>query len=123
MKLLFCLFWFACATQSAVKTDDPSEISLQDFYPLSKTAIIIDVRTQAEFQSGHVPGARNIPLNELPDKISSLTADRIQPVYFICASGVRSAKATQLARSQGYTKAINIKDGTYGWTSAGFPLE
>lgn len=101
----------------------PLNMSVQTFYPLSKEATIIDVRTAKEFENGHVPNARHVPLDKLSSQISSLSNDPEQAIYFICESGIRSAKAAQLAHRHGYTKAINIKDGTHGWRSAGFPLE
>ena len=125
MKILLCLFWLACANDAtpSSQSTNPLEMSVQDLYPISKDALIIDVRTPGEFQSGHVPGARHIPLDSLKAQLPNLSTDQDQAVYFICASGVRSAKAAQMAQAHGYTKAINIKDGTYGWRAAGFPLE
>ena len=131
MGVLMCL---ACQTgpstdkttaQLAIETrsTSPLEMSVQTFHPISKDAVIIDVRTDQEYNSGHVPNARHIPLNALQSQLPSLSQDLDEAIYFICASGVRSAKAAQMAHAHGYTKAINIKDGTYGWRSAGFPLE
>ena len=128
------LMWLACQTGpstdktmaqmvSEVKPISTLEMSVETFHPISNDAVIIDVRTDEEYNSGHVPNARHIPLNVLQSQLSTLSQDLNQAIYFICASGVRSAKAAQMAHAHGYTKAINIKDGTYGWRSAGFPLE
>ncbi|MCX6141335.1 MAG: rhodanese-like domain-containing protein [Candidatus Kapabacteria bacterium] len=64
-------------------------------------AVIIDVRSPAEFSGGHVAGSKNIPLNELPGKLSSLPSSK--PIVFCCASGARSGSATGIATSKGYT--------------------
>ena len=61
---------------------------------------IIDVRTPAEYASGHVPGSMNIPLQELARRMDEIVAMN-QSLIFCCASGVRSAKAATLARELG----------------------
>ncbi|MGB0176404.1 MAG: rhodanese-like domain-containing protein [Owenweeksia sp.] len=68
-------------------------------------AQIIDVRTTGEYQTGHIKGSRNIPLNTL-----SFTLDRIKkdkPVITCCASGMRSASAKSILKSKGYTEVYN----------------
>ena len=64
-------------------------------------AIIVDVRTKAEFNSGHIKGAVNIPLNDLTNQLSKLKKDK--PIITCCASGMRSASAKGLLVSKGYT--------------------
>ncbi len=71
---------------------------------LRNGAVVIDVRTPVEFSGGHVAGSKNIPLNELPNKLSSMPSSK--PIVFCCASGGRSGSATGLATSKGY-KAFN----------------
>lgn len=67
-------------------------------------AAIIDVRSPAEFSGGHVAGSKNIPLNELPNRLSTLSSSKT--IVFCCASGARSGSATSIATSKGYS-AIN----------------
>lgn len=61
---------------------------------------IIDVRTPAEFNGAHVAGSINIPLQEIPKRISEIKAIK-QPVILCCASGVRSAQATKYLSENG----------------------
>jgi rhodanese-related sulfurtransferase len=68
-------------------------------------AQIIDVRTKGEFQSGHIRGAVNIPLNELQKNLSKLKKEK--PVITCCASGMRSGSAKNLLRSNGFTEVYN----------------
>lgn len=58
-------------------------------------AIIIDVRTRGEFNSGHIPGSENIPLSEIPKSIKQLKKWN-KPIILVCASGMRSASAKSL---------------------------
>ena len=64
------------------------------------TGTIADVRTPAEFALGHVPGSINIPLNELPERITEFKQMQ-QPVLICCASGIRSAQATLILNQSG----------------------
>ena len=68
----------------------------------SPTVSIVDVRTPAEFMGGHVADSVNIPLNEVPQ---NLTKDK--PIITCCASGMRSAQATQYLASQGIEQCYN----------------
>lgn len=75
--------------------------SKTDFKELVENeAVIIDVRSKKEFESGHIKGAKNIPLNELSDKLVSLKQDKT--IITCCASGVRSGAAKGILRSKGF---------------------
>lgn len=69
---------------------------------------IIDVRETYEYEEGHIPYAKNIPLSTLQ------SYEGEQPVYIICQSGMRSKRATQQLVKQG-VKAINIQGGMNAW--------
>lgn len=70
-------------------------------------ATILDVRSRAEYSSGHVKGSVNIPLDQLSSNLSKLK-DKSQPIITCCASGMRSASAKGILRSAGY---INVHNG------------
>jgi rhodanese-related sulfurtransferase len=68
-------------------------------------AIILDVRTKAEYQQGHIRGSLNIPLNNLSNHYSSLKKDKV--IITCCASGMRSAQAKNILKSNGYKEVFN----------------
>lgn len=72
---------------------------------INKGAQIIDVRTPGEFQSGHIKGAINIPLQSLSGNLSKIKKDK--PVITCCASGMRSASAKSILKSGGFTEVYN----------------
>ena len=73
-----------------------------DYVGLIKSgAVIVDVRSKAEFASGHITGAINIPLDELQHKLHQLKG-KAKPVITCCASGMRSAAAKKLFKLSGY---------------------
>jgi phage shock protein E len=78
---------------------------------LQNGAQLIDVRTPGEFASGHIKGAVNLPLDELPRQLAKIKTDR--PVIVCCASGMRSGAAKRLLTAQGYAEVHNGG----GWTS------
>ncbi|MBU2914541.1 MULTISPECIES: rhodanese-like domain-containing protein [Reichenbachiella] len=69
---------------------------------LKNGAVIVDVRSPAEFQGGHVAGAHNYPLDRIGSQLEGLKAAG-KPVVFCCASGMRSGRATSQAKSAGIT--------------------
>lgn len=77
-----------------------------DYSELVKSgAQIIDVRTKGEYQSGHIHGSVNIPLQSLQNNLSKIKKDR--PVITCCASGMRSASAKSILKSNGFTQVHN----------------
>ncbi|MFN5628523.1 MAG: rhodanese-like domain-containing protein [Bacteroidota bacterium] len=72
---------------------------------MANGAQIIDVRTKGEFQSGHIKGSVNIPLDSLKNNLSKLKKDK--PVITCCASGMRSASAKGLLKANGFVDVYN----------------
>lgn len=75
---------------------------------LASGALVIDVRSPEEFGGGHVPGALNLPLGEVREKISQRVKDKNQPLLVHCLSGGRSALAQQQLKTMGYTIVFNL---------------
>ncbi len=82
-------------------------------------APIIDVRQPDEYIEGHVPGARLMPMDEIPELVDQIPDDA--PVYVICGSGPRSHRVTEWLLAQGYD-ATNVAGGTKAWIEAGKPI-
>ncbi|TWG91539.1 rhodanese-related sulfurtransferase [Nocardioides sp. J9] len=83
-------------------------------------AVVVDVRETSEYADGHVPGARNIPMGQLPGRLDEL--DRSAVVHVVCASGNRSSAMTDVLVAQGFD-AVNVAGGTRAWISSGRPVE
>ena len=81
--------------------------------------VVIDVRREDEWVTGHVTGAIHIPVDDLTDRISEIPTDK--KLLFICAAGVRSGIACEMVGAMGYQSEnlINIEDGTPSWIAAG----
>ena len=74
-------------------------------------AIILDVRSPGEYKQGHIKGSTNTPLNELNSHISKIKKDKT--IITCCASGMRSASAKSILKSNGFTTVYNGG----GWSS------
>ena len=75
---------------------------------LKKGAIVVDVRSEREFQARHLPGAINIPLDQLRDAIARRAPDKEQPLLLHCLSGTRSGMAKALLKKLGYRNVFNL---------------
>ena len=80
---------------------------------------ILDVRTQEEYDSGHIEGAILIPISELEDRLDELSKNKEMLVY--CRTGNRSSTAVNVLRANGYTNIFHMKNGITAWTQAGYP--
>lgn len=83
-------------------------------------AIVLDVRASGEFETGHLPGARNIALAELERRMTELPEGR--PVIVCCNSGMSSAKAAAALRKSGRQEVFNLDGGLNAWRQAGLPI-
>lgn len=82
----------------------------------ARGATVVDVREPDEYAGGHVPGAVNIPLAQVPARAAEVPTD--VRVFVVCASGNRSKKATDTLRAAGLD-AVSVRGGTKGWIQDG----
>ncbi len=88
----------------------------------SEPAILIDVRTPAEFAEIHATSARSVPLDRLdPEAVRSMAGTG--PIYVICRSGARGRTACDKLRAAGLGAVVNVEGGTLAWEKAGLPVE
>ena len=83
---------------------------------------LLDVRSGIEYRGVHAAGAKLIPLDQLDPKAVAAGRDR-SPLYLICKSGQRAAKAAQKFRDAGFENAVVVEGGTDAWVAAGCPVE
>jgi rhodanese-related sulfurtransferase len=84
-----------------------------------EVAIVVDVREPFEWNAGHAPGARHIPLGRLSRHVSELPRDK--RIFLVCRSGNRSAQATAMLTAAGFD-AANVTGGMAAWIRAGQPV-
>ncbi|CAD7700209.1 unnamed protein product [Ostreobium quekettii] len=89
-------------------------------------SLLLDVRRPMEFSDGHVPGARNVPLDELSATVRQGELDEYKdkPIAVICEMGTRSAQATvRLSKVLLFNNVTNVKGGTKEWVARGYRIE
>jgi rhodanese-related sulfurtransferase len=85
-------------------------------------ALVLDVRETGEFESGHIPKARHIPLGQLGKRLGELDAHKDKPVLVNCRSGARSARACGTLKKAGFTTVYNLAGGILAWERANLPV-
>lgn len=83
---------------------------------------IVDVRTQPEYEKGHIQGSILASVDTLEDVIENLIPDKSKTVYMYCLSGARSTQAVVMLEALGYTNAYSMTSGLLGWRVKGFSL-
>ena len=76
-------------------------------YQSSRGGVLLDVRTREEYNDGHIPGSRNVPLQSI-DKVVAVVENKDTELYVYCYSGSRSRQAVNMLQRMGYTNVINI---------------
>ena len=111
------------AAPTAVRTVPPAEVHRRR--EAGDAVDLIDVRTEPEYAQVHAVGARLVSLNQLDPQV--IMADRNgsadQPLYMICKSGSRSAKAVEKFHAAGFHNVLSVEGGTEAWQKASLPVE
>ncbi len=89
-------------------------VTEEEFRAGYRKAQLIDVREPNEFESGHILGARNIPMSQLKMRMKEIRPDL--PVYLYCQSGMRSGRAAQFLHKKGYKDLTQLQGGFKKWT-------
>lgn len=87
--------------------------------------LVLDVRGPADYAGvgGHIPGARNIPLRDVQNRLAELTPWLQRTVAVVCTTNIKAGKAAALLRKSGFARVLLVGDGMSGWTAHGFETE
>jgi uncharacterized membrane protein YdjX (TVP38/TMEM64 family) len=90
----------------------------------NEDVLLLDVRTATEFvgEQGHIVGARNVPLEELPSRLAELEDRKRRPIRLLCRTDRRSAQAARLLNEAGFADARVIQGGMTAWRANGWPV-
>jgi rhodanese-related sulfurtransferase len=84
---------------------------------------LLDVRSPAEHHAAHVPGAHLVPLDQLdPQRFLSQSGPHRKPIYVLCQSGGRAARAIEKFQRAGFNDCVLVEGGTQAWIEAGLPV-
>ena len=85
-------------------------------------ALVLDVREDKEYASGHIPKAKHIPLGQLSSRIQELDKFKGKPILVTCRSGQRSARACGMLKKAGFETVYNQAGGIIAWERANLPV-
>lgn len=117
----FCGIGIAAAPVSqSSKSEGPvmEQITVQDLkkrMDSGEDLVIFDVRNPDEHEKGAIPGARLVPLPELPKRLAELDDLKNREIFIHCQKGGRSARACGIMKSQGFNNPVNIEGGYEAW--------
>ena len=119
--------WFGDDAVAAWTAHGGEAVSSQEVAPVDVAkridagSTVIDVRSMAEWRTGHVAGSQHVPLGRLMMHMAD--KPRSQPVILLCESGSRSAIGASLLAAAGFTDVTNVPGGVAAWKSEGLPLD
>lgn len=128
--ILLVVFAFAPALSHAAETPSApatavKRVNIDEYEKLrtSTNVVILDVRSAAEFEKGHIPGAINIDINSarFPELTGKL--DKSKTYLVNCAVGMRSARACKKLETSGFKVLYDLAPGFDGWKKAGKPVQ
>ena len=107
----------------AARTDTLSSTDLRDLLDSTEPTPVVDVRAPAEFETAHIPGSYNVPLDVLRARKADVV-DRLDgDVVLVCRSGQRSAQAQQVLNSAGAAATRVLRDGIRDWEKHGYAVD
>ena len=111
---------------AAVRAGDPvptisQQTLLERQQKKDPALLVVDVRAPSEYAQGHVPGAINVPHDQIAAHLAELPKDKDVVLY--CRSGRRSALAAEALRASGYSRLLQLEGDMSGWLDQGRPVE
>jgi rhodanese-related sulfurtransferase len=89
---------------------------------MNQGALLVDVRSKAEFDGGHIIDARHVPQDAMAESAETLKRFKDKVVITCCESGMRSGAAARELKAQGFTKVVNLRGGLQAWRAENLPL-
>lgn len=105
---------------SAIKQVNTTELTLQ---VNRQNAILVDIRNEADFNKGHITGARNVQMAAIEkQQLAGLEKHKAEPIIVICQAGVTAQKAASSLLKQGFNSVSVLQGGMGSWSSANLPV-
>lgn len=120
--LLLCLTGMA-AGQSRLAGASISPDEFMQRLQSKDQVMIIDVRTINEFGMGHIPGAINIPLFDLANRLDEIRKQQQKDIILYCESGMRAGMAERVMRKEGIENILNLEGHMSVWRKSKRPIE
>ncbi len=113
------LFLFLEGSRRGVRAVGPLEATRLNNH---ENAVFLDIREDAEFRAGHIPGAIHIPLKQLAERAGELEKFRDRPIIACCRTGNRSSAVKGILARHGIETVYNLDGGITAWQNANLPV-
>lgn len=118
--ILLLLLWNLFSDRlSGIKPLSPAELTRLLNH---EDAVLLDVRSKAEFDKGHILNARSIPAAQFDQKLEKLKSEADKPVILCCNSGMDSQRIGRRLQMQGFSRVHTLKGGMHAWRNDGLPV-
>ena len=107
---------------SGIAADGISAAALHRRLNTEAAPLVLDVRSPAEYAAGHIPGARNLPYQDIPEQLTALSTFRDDEVVVYCEVGVRAGIAQHLLEQAGFAQVRPLVGDMRGWREAELPI-
>lgn len=121
-RIAWPLFALALACSASAPAEEISAEALLAQLSAPNAPLVVDVRTAEEFAAGHVPGAINIPHDQIASRQTELAVDAEREIVVYCKSGTRAGMALEELAAAG-VRATHLEGDMLGWIAAGHPQE
>lgn len=111
-------------TEIGLKLSNIHQLNVNDAVRLmnDENVVVLDVRENKEFNSGHIRDSIHIPLALLPKRLNELEKHREKTILAVCRSGSRSNSACRTLNKNGFDKVSNLAGGIMSWSSSNLPI-
>lgn len=120
--LLCAAVWTACQ-QSSPQAGPIAAEDLAKRIGSGNAPVVLDVRSPEEYAAGHIPGAINIPHDQLATRLGEIPATKSGEIVVHCQMGKRAAAAESTLAQAGYTNVHDLEGQMFGWVQSGLPVE
>lgn len=104
---------------SKIQFVSPTELTLK---VNREDAVVLDIRGVDDFKKGHIAGARNLPLAQLPTQLDSLEKSKDTPIIVVCFAGMSAQGAAKQLFAAGFSKVFVLSGGMQKWTGDSLPV-
>lgn len=118
-RLSIALFFAVWSTISIAQVTDISQADLMQRIKSNHAGLILDVRSPQEYAEGHVPGAINIPHNQIGSRLAEIGSQKDKDIILYCEIGGRASAAANTLQAAGFNKLLHLDGDMKGWRSNG----
>jgi len=118
-RLGMAIFFLLSSAVGLAQVTDISQVELMQRIKTNQAGLILDVRSTGEYAEGHIPGAINIPHDQLGSRLAEIGSYKDKDIVLYCRSGRRAGVAADTLRAAGFGKLLHLDGDMNGWLSNG----